>query len=244
MKTPDDIRSIYLSPHYDDIAFSLGAWVAANPSGTLVNIFTRSAYVAGGGRRGVPTSEEIERISALRRAEESGFAERYNLDRIELGAEEPSLRGREPWDHSGLKDDCDSIGEPLAAALAALTAQRSPTRIFCPAGIGGHVNHLATRAVLLNLIASLPQTQLCFYEDLPYAARGSVRRRGLADLRKATNGDRLRRRWWKAETSKLGDINRYASQHRDPVTDLHRFSPAALWPPYPHEAVWDLEPST
>ena len=200
-----DTSDIYLSPHYDDIAFSLGTWVSEHPSGTLINIFTRSAYVAGRDLRTLP-ADEVQRISALRRNEDAAFAERHQLTRIELGAEEPSLRGR--WwkdDPAGANDDCGQIDAPLKSLLARLTAGRGPTRLFCPAGIGGHVNHLATRTVVLALIETLQQTNVYLYEDLPYASNRFVRRRGLTDVRHATKDYSLRRRWWPAQPDKLAE---------------------------------------
>ena len=234
MRPPDpNVQNIYLSPHYDDIAFSLGAWAAANPSGVLINIFTRSQYVVSKSAHGLTPDE----VSALRSAEDATFAEAYNLEKIDLGAKDTSLVGRQWNDVRGMAEDCARILEPLEATLAPLT-RHSRSRIFCPSAIGGHVNHLATRTVAMDLVQRLPGAQLCFYEDLPYSARRSVRRRGLLDLHGATTVMRLRRHWWQAGSGKLLDINRYSSQHREPVTSLRRFSPAAMWPPVCHEAVW------
>jgi len=236
MGKPDsDFQNIYLSPHFDDIAFSLGAWVAARPSGVLINLFTRSQYVVGAKAADRPTADEV---SALRSAEDAAFARSHNLEKIELGAKDTSVLGRSYNDLDGLAEDRAQIFTPLEATLERL-ARHAQLQIFCPAAIGGHVNHLATRGVAMDLLERLPGVRICFYEDLPYAASRSARRRGLLDLRRVTAGVRLRRRSWKAGTGKLLDINRYSSQHSQPVTDLRRFSPASVWPMGMHEAVWE-----
>lgn len=239
LQAASEAVNVYLSPNHDDIAFSLGAWVAAHPGGVLVNLFTRSAYVAGA-RKSKPGPEEIEKISALRDAEDAAFASRHALRRINLGAEEPGLRGRRSRDPAGVADDCRQIRPALLALLADLSTREKPLRVFVPAAIGGHSNHLATRTVALEALSQRAEgVSFCFYEDLPYASAWRVRRRGLADLKRAT-GFALEREWFRADRGKLDSINGYPSQHAEPVRGLRKFSPVALWPPVRHEAVWRI----
>lgn len=228
--TGPETKSLYLSPHYDDAAFSLGAWVTGRPGGLLVNIFTRSEYTAA------ETVTDVDAVSAVRAAEDSVFASRFGLEAVALGLEEPSLRGRRSRDASGVGEDAALMREPLTALLD----QRvdGETVVFCPAGIGGHVNHLATRLVAWEwAVARGRETQLRFYEDLPYASRPHLRRRGLAGLRAATAGWRLERRAWRAGRDKLELVHLYPSQ-LDPEWTIRRFSPFALWPLGRHEAAW------
>lgn len=229
--------TIYLSPHYDDIAFSLGARVATEPGGRLINLFTRSGYVAGTPVDHWPDAATIDRVMRLRQAEDTAFSQRYGLQRLDLGLEEPPVRKRIPWDLTGLADDIEQVRAPLTELLG---AGPRGSRIFCPAGIGGHVNHLAVRAVVIELLPELERRgEVLFYEDLPYASSSRARRRWLPDLRMALDGRRLRRRTWAAGiVEKLAAVNLYPSQHAREPTSLRRFSPRALWPIGPHEAVW------
>jgi len=228
-------NNIYLSPHHDDIAFSLGARIAAEPGGRLVNLFTRSGYVAGAALDQAPEAATIARISALRLAEDEAFAGRYGLERIDLGLDESPVRGRSPWDLRGLADDIAQLRAPLTTLLR----KAGRARVFCPAGIGGHVNHLAVRAVVIELLPELERRgEVLFYEDLPYASSSRTRRRWLSDLRTALGGRRLRRRPSAAGAAKLVAVNLYPSQHDGEVTSLRRFSPRTFWPIGPHEAVW------
>lgn len=231
-------NNIYLSPHYDDIAFSLGAWVAASPGGRLVNLFTRSGYVAGTPTNHWPDAATIARVMVLRRAEDTAFSERHQLQRLDLGLDEPPVRKRSPWDLGGLADD---IAQARAALTGLLEAVPSGARIFCPAGIGGHVNHLAVRTLVIELLPALAgHAEVLFYEDLPYAASSRARRAGLRDLRAALSGRQLRRQAWASSAAKLDAVNCYPSQLAEPATSLRRFSPRTWWPIGRHEAVWQV----
>jgi LmbE family N-acetylglucosaminyl deacetylase len=223
-------NTIYLSPHYDDAAFSLGAWLTAHPGGRLVNLFTRSQYTAAS-RTG-----DVDEVSAIRAAEDRAFAARVGLDAVALGLEEPSLRGRKSRDAAGVGDDIGQLRDPLMGWLDTHAGQGAV--IYCPAAIGGHVNHLATRAVAWEwAVARGRERDLRFYEDLPYASQVHLRRRGLPSLRAATAPWRLERRAWLTGKAKLELVGLYPTQFKG-VPSLRRFSPIALWPPLPHEAVW------
>jgi len=111
--------------------------------------------------------------------------------------------------------------------------------LFCPAAIGGHVNHLATlETVLRNANAIRSSYDLIFYEDLPYAARLNKRLAGMARLRHRLSPMVLTRHVrtvpWR-EKKPLVDI--YTSQFRPPLR-ARRLRPFALWPLKLHEAFW------
>lgn len=239
------IPNIVLSPHYDDAAFSLGATLAAAGGGTLVNLFTRSAHRALAPAPMLPPPELVEEVSAERGAEDAVFAARLGLRRIELGFGEPALSGLRIRDERGLAPSVAVLREPLAEVLRDMLGQGMPAVLYCPAGIGGHVNHLATREVVIAMLAGFgAAVRVLFYEDLPYASRWRVRREGIAALRAALPGRRLVRRTMRVadRQAKLALVNLYASQHVTPPTALKRFSPAALWPIGPHEAAWEVLP--
>jgi LmbE family N-acetylglucosaminyl deacetylase len=223
---------IYLSPHYDDAAFSVGAWIATHPGGLLVNLFTRSEFTA------TEPARTVAEVSAMRAAEDQVFAERFGLDVVALELEEPSLRGRKSRDATSVDDDIGQLRAPLFRLLD--ERWQEGNAIFCPAAIGGHVNHLATRLTACEwAVARGRESCLRFYEDLPYASRPHLRRRGVAALRAALIGWHLRREAWPASPAKLGLIGLYPSQLDRPPT-LRRFSPATLWPLGWHEAVWRM----
>ena len=228
-------NNIYLSPHHDDAAFSLGAWISAHPGGRLVNLFTRSASIFNK----QATAKGVEEVSAVRAAEDVVFAQRLGLERFAFGLDEPKLSGRHSRDITLVGQDIEQLRQPLVAWLDAHADASSV--IYCPAAIGGHVNHLATRMVTWEwAVARGRETSLRFYEDLPYASRVHLRRRGLASLRVATAGWRLRRKAWPAGRGKLDLVRLYPTQ-LDGEWTMRRFRPFAFWPLGPHEAVWAVE---
>lgn len=223
-------KGLYLSPHFDDAAFSLGGWIADRPGGLLVNIFTRSEYTWKQRITGV------EAVSAARAAEDAAFAARCGLEMVTLGLMEPSLLGRDPRDAAGLADDVARLRAPLTELLDARV--EADTAVFCPAGIGGHVNHLATRLVAWDWATRRGrQRQMRFYEDLPYASHRRHRGAGIADLKATTAGWTLRRHAWRTGSAKLELVHLYRTQV-DPRWSRRDFSPLALWPLGAHEAVW------
>lgn len=238
---------IFLSPHYDDIAFSLGSFVAAHPGGTIANLFTRSAYTAGFKADGIPHLETVERISAIRSAEDDAFCAMAGLRRFDLALDEPILRGRKSRDLSGVAEDVEQLEQPLIALLQQLFAENpGPRIVFCPAGIGTHANHHATRAVVIENIDWIEQhARVMFYEDLHYSSRYAVRFAGIRDLRRAMGMRRGKRQVWRVSdpSAKLAMINAYSSQHANPVSLLTpNFTPSVLWPFGIHEAFWSFPP--
>jgi hypothetical protein len=242
-------RRVYLSPHYDDICFSLGSFVETHPGGTIINLFTRGDHLAGRPFNGVPEEEEIARVQRLRRLEDEAFARSRDLTQIDLGLDEPMVRGRRSRDHSGLNEDMAQLAAPLLRVLGDLADEAPEIArpiLFCPAAIGGHTNHLATLKVVLENFNEIEASyRVLFYEDLPYAAVPTDRVRDLARLTNILS-DRRPRRWvWQlahpSAQRKLDSIGLYASQFSSPEIDVEsRFSPAASMPSCIHEAVWDF----
>ena len=126
--------------------------------------------------------------------------------------------------------------------MAAERSQGARLWLFCPSGIGGHVDHVAIRLVTVrhyDRLASL--YRLAFYEDLPYASQPLARLTGLEQLLRGLHGRSLRRHAWpladKADM-KLSLIRLYKSQFLEPPPSLDSFTPAVESNLAPHEAVW------
>jgi len=233
-------EKVYLSPHYDDVCFSLGVTVRSLGGGTLINLFTRSIYIANAefASRKVWSQEET---TALRDMEDAGFAEACSLKRMSLGLDEPALRGRRPHG-PGIDDDRAQLKAPLEQALHGLaTTHARPLALFCPAAIGSHVNHVATLLTVLELLASIESRyRVFFYEDLFYAASFGRRVAGLIRLRVQLGRNRRAIRHVHRidqPEEKLALVRHYKSQHRRSPT-IDRFSPATFPPSPAHEAFW------
>ena len=229
-------RHVFLSPHHDDVCFSLGV-TAGRISGLLLNVFSLSAYIAV---EPMPALDEQPKVSRIRDDEDREFAEAGRLNRLNLGQLDCPLRGFEAFDTAELEAEVESFRPTVTEAL--LANPHSPADrpiLFCPAGIGRHRDHLLLRdCVIADYGKLLERYRIVFYEDLHYASSASVRESGLRDLRQATRelGYSVRYRF-DIPTTKLDLIRLYASQFYEPPTDLARFTPADGSGEL-HEAVW------
>lgn len=255
--------NIFLSPHLDDICFSLVCTVHAVGGGTLINLFSRSRYVAepyepilASFEQEAPQTpesklEKSEIVSQVRRREDEAFCQRVGLERLDLGLDDADLRSHDPFSSSDADRaiDADQVSQVLMPALEnLLEANRSQSiTMFCPMGIGGHRDHLACLQAILQLPLNLrQQVQLLFYEDLHYSSNEEARRLGLQRfLQLASPGGwrKLPMRLtptnmnWKMEL-----IHLYNSQHYHPLS-IWDYTPADSSHWGAHEAVW-VETST
>lgn len=239
---------LYLSPHHDDVCFSLGHG-AALTGGALVNVFTRSAWVAI--PRDLPAGREarIAAISALRAGEDARFAAAAGLERHDLGLAEPPLVGRDPFDVRELKEEVDLLSATLAPKVLQLLGAAGGVAmpvLHCPMGIGGHRNHLSTLMAVRRLWPELAgRCELRCYEDLHYASAAAARERGLTFFASLFDG------WARTPLvtvlspqdagCKLERIGFYASQHPRPP-EMRQFTPASGLADGPHEIEWRVGP--
>lgn len=244
-----DPGDVYLAPHSDDVCFSLGAFVHARQAGTLLTVFPRSGYHVPAAP-GAPAS--IEEVARMRVAEDARFARACGLRAAYLGFTAAGARGGEqPFDAHRAPEVAERITRPLLAALVGPTIGRVPGAgplLACPAGIGGHVDHVAVRLVVLRHLRLLePWYRIGFYEDLHYASDARRRAAGLEALRQALPGRRLLRCVAPldagAQSLKMRLVALHASQLTERLRAPHAFTPATPRPSAPHEALWMLQPA-
>ncbi len=241
---------VYLSPHHDDVCFSLGGQIAAGRGGHLVNIFTRSRSVTA--RLLLPADEDarIRAVTRLRDTEDRRFAALSGLTRHDLGLLDPPARGARPFDLGGISADVALLSPPLLDLLSTIRAREHgrSLRLFCPMAIGAHRNHLATLlAVRQNLDWLTGFGHVLLYEDLPYASIPENRRTGLARTFKLFQSRMGMRIVLKLQEDsfrqKMERVALYASQHSG-APQGERFTPAAGEVQVPHEAWWRVRGST
>jgi len=239
---------IYLSPHHDDVCFSLGHG-AALTGGALVNVFTSSLYVATSPDLPADREGRLAAVSALRAAEDARFAAGAGLERHDIGLAEPPVIGRNPFDLRELKAEVDLLSDrllPLVMRLIDAAGDGARPVLHCPLGIGGHRNHVS---VLMAVRRGWPQLarrcELRCYEDLPYASNAGARDRALAFFASLFEGfarDPLVTVLSSGEAArKLARIAIYASQHAAPPEPV-QFTPASGLATGPHEISWRLGP--
>jgi LmbE family N-acetylglucosaminyl deacetylase len=172
---------LYFSPHLDDAVFSCGGLMAMQDGrGEPISILTAFAgdppdwritpfaaeLHARWGKPGPPI--------AVRRAEDRLAAGRLgasvvHLDLLEAiyrkgDADQPLYPDREAIFGDADVQDADTLNS-LIESLAGLDLESA--RLYCPLGIGGHVDHR-----LLRLAAEALRRPLTYYREFPYATRG------------------------------------------------------------------------
>ncbi|SDR57036.1 GlcNAc-PI de-N-acetylase [Rhizobiales bacterium GAS191] len=170
--------TLYLSPHCDDIAYSLAGRILAGEEATgqeiigpgiVVTIFTQSDFApyASHGLARLDT----DAITQLRRTEETAFCHALNLESVPLPLAEAPLRGERTIDDVFVTDTTarlDPIISSVVSLLETLAEQRRPGRVYAPLGISGHIDHLVTRFAAESVFGA-KRCSLLLYEDLPYA---------------------------------------------------------------------------
>jgi LmbE family N-acetylglucosaminyl deacetylase len=180
-------RAIFVSPHLDDAVLSCGGGITrlvrARIPVTVVTVFTADQPP------GQPLSRLARRSHAswgvgdqpfsARRAEDSAGLEVLGVHSEHLGLLDAIYRRSSAGDAlysdpltPPTAEDLERFLPVLADALRApLSAASRQTRVFCPAGTGGHVDHrLVRRAVEQTAEADA----IVYYDEYPYSARPGV----------------------------------------------------------------------
>lgn len=236
---------VFLQPHSDDLCFSLGATASKVGRGHLVTVFTGAGWIHPAKRPAPPPDD----VTALRIAEDRAFAVACGLTSHFIDRPSASLLGWGSFDPGHLPENRARIEEALLSTLDALERDCGATErpwLYVPAGIGGHVDHLAVAELVIDRFAELSSRyRIAFYEDLHYATDVRARRRGVIHLKQRLSNFGLRR--WvlpldrAAAVRKCDLIGHYASQIAAPPRDLRGWSPATIPPSADHEAVWSVE---
>jgi LmbE family N-acetylglucosaminyl deacetylase len=174
------MHHLYLSPHLDDAVYSCGGLIAQQTvQGEHTTVLTICAGYPPAGERSALALELEERwggsISpvAVRRDEDAeacaslgaGYLHldfpdaiyRYGPDGAPLYASEDALVGDVHESETALRR---RIAQEIDLACAGVD------RVYCPLGIGGHVDHRLVRVAAETVIR-----ELWYYQDFPYAAR-------------------------------------------------------------------------
>jgi LmbE family N-acetylglucosaminyl deacetylase len=237
---------LYLSPHSDDICFSLGALAHKRHIGTLLTILPISNYALTLPDRARPSADDVTRA---RKAEDMAFARSCGLTAGFLDLRCIRHLGRSSRDLGWVEENAQRIEPVLIKAINDHAAPIKPGLrpwLFCPGGIGGHIDHVAVRIVVARNFDRLARRyRIGFYEDLHYASQALVRAMGLAALLEGLPGRTLQRHAWPLRElagTKLALIGLYPSQFNEPPQSLGDFTPYVGTASEPHEAIWSEEP--
>ncbi|NDK97572.1 PIG-L deacetylase family protein [Photorhabdus bodei] len=165
-------RLTLISPHPDDIAYSIGGFVSQLASVStleVVTVFTQSRWALPKSLRDAGSSV----ISKVRVKEEQTFCQNFKMKLYPLGLSDSSLSGYDDGNERQLQFTQGQLTDDIRASivlekLQQVLAESSPDIVIAPAAIGHHIDH----QIVHHAICSLQnhQWQLAFYEDLPYTA--------------------------------------------------------------------------
>jgi LmbE family N-acetylglucosaminyl deacetylase len=160
--------SLIISPHPDDVEFSMGGWLAAHrDSRRFVHAicFSQVAYTQ------FPEAfPSVCEATAVRKAEARLAASMLNLHNVDFELPDCELRLREPQEQFVAREQ--DIEKLLRVELYRLITAVQPSEIFAPAAIGNHPDHRLVFDIILDFFDAqrFPDTTLHFYEDVPYSA--------------------------------------------------------------------------
>jgi len=163
-----NIKTILVSPHSDDIAYSLGGALQRNYFDrpiSLVTVFTKSSFSP---RLKLSNPEEITNKRYL---EDLEFTKKIGIQYISCHFPEPPLRGKVSHeDIFGNLDPCsDPIYEEVYLSLMKIIKQFPNASVVSPMSLGNNIDH----QIVLNACSSICQENninVSFYEDIPYAS--------------------------------------------------------------------------
>ena len=177
---PNDYVHIYLSPHFDDAALSVGGTIvrqtAAGERVLVVTVCSASpreplnAFAAHLHERWGGASDPI----AVRRAEDAAAVERLGADLLWL--DELDAIYRHPmYDSVEAIFGVPAADDPLVGALrrqiVMLRKHLPQATWYAPLAVGDHVDHQLTHRVAAQI---LRDGTLRWYEDLPYATKAGA----------------------------------------------------------------------
>jgi hypothetical protein len=239
-------KAVFISPHHDDVCFSMAATALLCQGGQLINVFTQSDYAVAQTPLFENRNERIRYVTSLRTREDQIFAEACNLTRHDLMLEEPSLIDIHPFDLTDSQIEAKRLDSILIDYVIGLSQVNigNKSDLFCPMGIGGHRDHVSVLTAVVNALPRLRDSyNLYFYEDLHYASRGDCRNLGLLRFSRMLKGEQPTRRVLALTPElfirKMKLVSIYSSQHEGQPR-ASDFIPAAKDIREPHEAVWAL----
>jgi LmbE family N-acetylglucosaminyl deacetylase len=184
------LRSIFVSPHFDDVALSCGGTVAMAADGGAALVVTVFSGEANG-----PLSD----FAAFQHARWQTGAGAVVERRAEDGRAMAILAAPYRWlqfpdaiyrgDLYRSDDDLFGAVRPadqataaaVVASLSELVAEYPQSRVYLPLAVGGHVDHRICRAAAPVLRTRGAEVWL--YEDFPYAAATGTVEAATADAR-------------------------------------------------------------
>lgn len=158
-------RVLLLSPHADDVAYSIGGLVARLSRRSdlcLMTVFGYSGWAlpqAGGG-------QSTATISLVREREDRAYCARRGIDYQHLECPDSFVMGYDTAMELSMGTAADLRTEDVVDLVGHAVTCWGPHLVLAPSGLGGHIDHQIVR----RAADSLHHLDVLYYEDLPYSA--------------------------------------------------------------------------
>ncbi len=160
-----DRRILLLSPHADDVAYSIGGIVARlskHADMSLMTVFGRSGWAFEPRLR----QESVDAVSAQREQEDRAYCERRQLDYSILRCPDSFVMGYDEAKEVSVAPREDPRTADIVKLIGDSVARLVPDVVIAPCGVGGHIDHQIVRAAT----EALHRVDILYYEDIPYSA--------------------------------------------------------------------------
>lgn len=163
----NDIKTLLISPHSDDIAYSLGGALIKDffeKPISLVTVFTQSNFSP---RLKLDSPEEITRIRQL---EDLEFTRKMGIQYRSFRFPEPPLRGKITHEDifGNLDPSSDPVYKEVYRSLSKLIKQFPNASVVSPLALGNNIDHTIVSKACFS-ICQENGIEIAFYEDVPYA---------------------------------------------------------------------------
>lgn len=150
-----------MSPHYDDIAFSLSSKIQT--PGIILDVFTISNYVEN-----ESCLEENLSASEVRKNEEMIFLKSNKLKHKILNFQDTRMKGS-PFSRYHEVPINTKLENDLLKTIYELNLKNKINTIFCPLGVGKHLDHLQLFLIIQKHYKKLKKEfNVVFYAETPY----------------------------------------------------------------------------
>ena len=165
------MNQYFLSPHADDISLSVGGillkGIVKGPR-NLVSVFTKGLYLKYFDHK---KRYLVEEATAIRESEDVLYCDQISATYNSINLKDATLRKYDDFDSifTQKSSTCDPYYQSVEGALQKFILQLDePFTLWCPLGIGNHIDHILLRDVIREI--PIPEENIIYYEDLPYAA--------------------------------------------------------------------------
>jgi LmbE family N-acetylglucosaminyl deacetylase len=158
-------RILMLSPHADDVAYSIGGIVARlsmRADLLLMTIFGHSGWALPQASR----EKSSDAISAEREREDRAYCARRWIDYDLLPCPDSFVMGYDKTTELSTAATDDPRTEGVVNLIRNAVACRVPQVVLAPCGLGGHVDHQIVRIAA----DALDHVEVLYYEDVPYSS--------------------------------------------------------------------------